>query len=144
MSLNGKKLVAAVRRGVADVRQTYRDMQREAEERAKRKIAKAKTKYEKELAKAQLEREKLALQREMYEVKAAVIREKEAVAKARRSAGILTLGEQLRSQAGQFSREFQGARRGLQKMQGGTSRRKKSSTKVTGTTGSTKKNTKRK
>lgn len=106
MSLNGKKLVAAAKRGVASIQTTYRDMQREAEERAKRKIAKAKTKYEKELAKAQLEREKLALQREMYEAKAAVVREREEVAKARRSAGILTLGEQVRAQAGQFSREY--------------------------------------
>ena len=122
MSLNGKKLLAAVKRGVADVQRTYRDMQREAEERAKRKVANARTKYEKEKAKAELEREKLVLKREMYEAQAAVVREKEAVANARRSAGILTLGEQVRAQAGSFSREF----RALQ----GTPRKRKASPRV--------------
>lgn len=123
MSLNGKKLMTAVKGGASGLQKAYRDMQRAAEERAKRNIAKAKTKHEKEMARINLEREKVAIQLQMYEAQAALAREKEAATKAWRAAGGRTLGERLQEQATQFSHGLQDAQRSIQKAQRGSARK---------------------
>lgn len=101
---NGNRFITAIKKGVSGVQDAYSRQLKAIEERAEQRLATAKTKLEKERIKAKLELEKLKLQREMYEAKAAVKREKVAVAKAKKEAGVVGLGERVMLAGGRFYR----------------------------------------
>ena len=99
---NGNRFIGAIKRGVSGVQEAYRRQKKVAEDRADRRMKVAKFKYEEISIEADLELEVLKLQREMYEAKAAVKREKVAIAKAKREAGVVGLGERV----GGFGKRF--------------------------------------
>ena len=92
---NGNRFVGVIKRGISGIQDAYNRQRSAIEERANQRLATAKTKLEKERIKSDLELEKLKLQREMYSAKAAVKIEKVAVAKAKREAGVVGIGERV-------------------------------------------------
>ncbi len=92
---NGNRFIGAIKKGVSGIQEAYRQQRKVAEDRADRRRKAAKTKFEDASIEADLELEKLKLQREMYEAMAAVKREKVAIAKAKKEAGIVGLGERV-------------------------------------------------
>lgn len=125
MNIHGNRFVGAIKRGVSGVQSAYAQQKRAAEERAKLRMESAKTGYEKERIKAELERGNLRLQREMYDAKAAVQREKEAVAKAKRAAGVRSVGERASEFIGTTAKSI----RSLQKKGNPPKRRAKATVK---------------
>ncbi len=106
---NGNRFIGAIKKGISGIREAYRRQKKAAEDRADRRMKVAKTKFEDKSIKADLELEKLKLQREMYEAIAAVRREKVAIAKAKKEAGVVGLGERvggLVSTAGRAGKRF--------------------------------------
>ena len=92
------KLMSAVRKGRAGVQGAYAKHLRAAEARAEARVGKAKTSLERQKALADLEREKLVLERELYEAQGKVKQTKEDRDRARRKAGVLTIGERLKTE----------------------------------------------
>lgn len=90
---NGNRFVSVIKKGASGVREAYRKQKQALEERARQREKVAKTKMENISIEADLKLEKLKLEREMYEALAAVKREKVAVAKAKKEAGVVGIGE---------------------------------------------------
>jgi len=106
---NGNRFISSIKKGISGIREAYRRQRAVAEDKAYRRMKAAKTKFEDDSIKADLELEKLKLQREMYEAIAAVRREKVAMAKAKKEAGVVGLGERVEglvSSAGRAGKRF--------------------------------------
>jgi len=107
------RFVSFIRRGIAGIQQAYQSQKRQAEERASRRVSAARTQLQKERAKAELALELARLEREKYEAMARVRQERASVAEARKRAGVVTVGEQLRRAGRDIGRSGMQAYRAL-------------------------------